>query len=55
MHSCGPAKLILLAAYFLIKYPNAQKLLHREERQNGILAGVKRRKHAARWTQRIFL
>ena len=40
MHSCGPAKLILLAAYFLIKYPNAQKLLHREERQNGILASV---------------
>lgn len=40
MHSCGSAKLILLAAYFLIKYPDAGKLLQKEEKQRGILTGI---------------
>lgn len=40
MHPCGSAKLILLAAYFLIKYPDAGKLLQKEEKQGGILTGI---------------
>lgn len=40
MHPCGSAKLILLAAYFLIKYPDAGKLLQKEEKQEGILTGI---------------
>ncbi len=40
MHSCGSAKLILLAIYFLIKYPNAGELLSKEEKNASLLSGV---------------
>ncbi len=42
MHSCGSAKLVLLASYFLIKYPNAGELFPKEEKHASLLSGVGR-------------
>jgi len=40
MHTCGHTKLVLLASYFLIKYPNAEEFLHKNEKSGGLLSGM---------------
>ncbi len=42
MHNCGHTKLILLASYFLAKYPDAPDLSEREEKQGSLLSEVSR-------------
>ena len=40
MHPCGNTKLVLLASYFILKYPNAENFLKKEEKANSLLTGM---------------
>ena len=42
MHACGHTKLVLLASYFMLKYPNAENFLKKEQKANSLLSGVGR-------------
>lgn len=42
MHPCGHTKLVLLVSYFMLKYPDAESFLVKEEKTNTLLSGMGR-------------